>query len=213
MTIPDAPDVVRLRQRFAAAFRAGVPRDDCPDADQLWCAARGESDRTETIRLIDHVSACPLCAEAWSIAMRTADRPERPRSWFRPTQWAAAAVLILLVGGLSAYRLLPFRHDASGLRGEDAFVIESTTPDGSLSRAECLLRWSEGPESTRYSIVVTDAELAPMTRASGLEDAEFVVPRQALEPLEPGATLLWRVEATLPDGSVVSSPTFSATVE
>lgn len=66
--MPDGPPDDVLRFVFAKAFEGAVPRDDCPDSSELYEAIHGTLDPERRLLLIDHISMCPVCAEAWRVA-------------------------------------------------------------------------------------------------------------------------------------------------
>jgi hypothetical protein len=204
----------RLRQGLAAA--PGGHGDDCPDPDRLWAGAHGELRRDELVVLVDHVSACGECAEAWSIlAGNESDAAAAPRS--RRRSWApaiGAVAATLVVGAGVATWVSRGDRPASEFRGVEQDAIVSLHADDELCpREDARLQWSGGPAGTRYAIVVTDETLRTLDRASGLETPEHVLSAEALEQIPPGARILWRVEATLPDGSVENSRTFLSRIE
>jgi hypothetical protein len=57
---------------IATVFRSRAehshPRSDCPSPERIWDAVRLQGPVEERLELIDHVSECPTCAEAWSLA-------------------------------------------------------------------------------------------------------------------------------------------------
>jgi hypothetical protein len=108
--------------RLARAFRdAGVdarPREDCPDPDRIWAAVRLELPLDERLAIIDHTSTCPVCAEAWRIAMALRQGDAGGRAWWTRRhagvpEWAlaAAAALLLVVGGAFALHLWQRTND------------------------------------------------------------------------------------------------------
>ena len=99
-----------LRQSLIAAGEDAEPRPDCPPPDQLWAAVQGELEGVAGRRIVDHVSRCPVCAEAWDLARdvggvearegqedsesgTTVDQvdPVRRPAWRQVLPWAAAA--------------------------------------------------------------------------------------------------------------------------
>jgi hypothetical protein len=94
-------------------------------------------------------------------------------------------------------------------RGGDAPVIRSLSDDGeALPREDFRLRWSPGPEGSRYDVRVTTESLEVVADAQRLAEPSFLVPESALVKLPAGGRVLWRVEALLPGGERVASPTF-----
>lgn len=63
----------QLREAFAALPDVIAPVEPCIAADALWDAAHGDLEPDRLAAVVDHVGACPSCAEAWRIAMAIAD--------------------------------------------------------------------------------------------------------------------------------------------
>ncbi len=213
-------DVERLREGFAVLGEKAVPGDDCPQPERLWAAAHGELRRREIHELVDHTSSCAACAEAWRLARdlgegsqeAAPERPARPRTaaWWRPGTLAAAALVLMVVG----FQLSNLLRRAPVHRDAGEVGIRSLVPDDqALPRQRCLLRWSGGGEGARYTVHVTDETLEAVAGGRRLEIAEYLVPEQNLAGLEPGARLLWRVEAVQPAGGRLLSETFVAVLE
>ena len=129
----------------------------------------------------------------------------------RPMKWAvglAAAAVIMIGIGLPFFRSLT-PEPTPTLRAADQFEIASELPtDQALPRDAFELRWTPAEEGSLYDIVLTDSELAILDRASFLESPRYVVPAGALADLTEGDEVWWKIDATRPDGSRVSSLTF-----
>ncbi|NVJ04707.1 hypothetical protein HUW63_05530 [Myxococcus sp. AM001] len=231
-TKPDAATVERLR----AAVRAEDPveRAEAPvDADLVWRAVSGELPAEERHAVIERVAADPAWAAAWRLAnelTRSAaeaappvapwvDRPRTRRgdgearqkrrfrfAWSQPL-WgvAATAALALIVVGV----VMREEPEQPRLRGGDTAAVVSQVPEAvPLKRDACVLRWSGGPEGTRWSVRLSTEDLSWVHRVDSLETREYRVPSEVLAPVKPGTTLLWQVEARLPDGQVLRGATF-----
>jgi hypothetical protein len=214
-------DIEEMRRAFAALAATAQPLDDCPEPARLWAAARGEA--PDEIRdLIDHTASCPVCAEAWRLALRLEDaapaggqsilrRPAVARWW--PAA-AAAALVVALVGG---YQLRePASAPVPTLRsGAESGLVSDLAEGAVLPRDAGVLAWHVEParEGLRYAVQVTTDDLRPLVTSAELETPRFAVPASALAQLPPGARILWRVEAFLPDGRPLTSQTFSVRIE
>lgn len=201
----------RLRQAFRELAEDAAPRDDCPEADRLWAAAHGELGPAETREAIEHTAVCPVCAEAWRLAVEpsgeaVAVAPAEGRSgggWWRWAAAAAAALVVMVVG------LQPWEGPTVPVERQPAAeAIRSLVPeDVPQPRDDLWLRW-EGPEGSRYQVSVSTEDLRILASAEGLEESEYRVPEEALEGLPPGSRLLWRVEATAVESGGRVSRTF-----
>lgn len=67
-----------LRLLFASAFANGRPADDCPSPEALLDALQQRDTPEERAARIDHLAACPVCAEAWRLASLSAGRSGDP---------------------------------------------------------------------------------------------------------------------------------------
>ena len=224
----DYQETERLRQAFAAD--CGAPRPaECPPPERIWRAARGELGTREVREVVEHVAACGECAEAWRLARalgeEVAEEGAEPapaaggRTILLPWPWAAAAavVLALFAAGLwwsgrpgEARRPAP----APVYRQGAEIAIRSEVPPGkALPRDHAELAWSGAPDGSTYDLSVSTEDLRTLDQAEDLEEARYTVPEKAFEGLSAGAKVLWRVEAHLPDGRTVASPTFVSAIE
>lgn len=211
-------DLSRLRVAFTAPD-AGSP-GSCPEPDRIWEAVRGELPPEEVREIVDHVAVCASCAEDWRIAMEFEKESARqetaavvrsfPARRFQPWIAAAAAALVLTVGGVYVREttkpgpVAEYRGEKTGIRS----LAGETRP-----RQAFVLPWTpvEGAES--YDLLVTTAELSTVADPRGLATAQFQVPESALADLPDGARLHWRVTAVFPDGARTQSPTFTTALE
>ena len=126
---------------------------------------------------------------------------------------AALAAILALVAVVVPWDTV-LRPASPGPRSGQHDGIESLVPDGAILPAdEFTLRWSPAPEGARYTVRVTDSRLRHVAAGEALVRAEFTVPEEALTGLAAGDIVLWQVEAVLPDGSRVTSRTFSSRLQ
>ena len=210
-------------------FRAALPdRDDpeCPTADAYWAAAAGELPFERVRALVDHGATCARCAEAWRILVdvrRAASDAGTPASDPPP--------LRSLVGGapgrprLRTWTLLPPALSAVAAVGLWVVLrpapvhpppVERGTGSSAAVRAEspelqpardAVLRWSEVPGASSYNVTVLTPDLVVVHQAVGVSGREFRLP-EAVRQRAAGSELLWNVDAVMPDGRTVASPTF-----
>lgn len=213
----NGPEVDDLRRALADEAELGRRASDCPDPESFWAAQQGELSASTTRDLVDHTSHCPRCAEAWRVAhglgamQGAADRRRSSTPW-RVTL-AAAAVVVLAAAVVS---LFPpgERVGEPALRSGPRVAIEAMTDEAvPLPRDEFVLRWSPGPDGTVYAVQLTTESFAAVAMVEGLQRPEWRVPEDALEGIEGGTRLLWRVEAFLPDGRKVQSETHFVLME
>lgn len=218
MTRPVPEDVERLRRAFSSVVEGETADDHGLEADRIWQAVRGELPPGEIEEMADQASRSPETAAAWRLAVELSREIDEGRDDVvvrigrrRPIRWAlglAAAAVIVVGVGLPMYRSLA-PDPTPTLRAADQFEIASElSTDEALPRTAFELRWTSAGEGALYDIVVTDSELGVLDRASFLEEPRYLVPAVALGELPPGAEVWWKIDATGPEGSRVSSPTF-----
>lgn len=213
----------RLREAFSSLADRTLPKDGCPESDRLWAAVRLELSASERRALVDHISACPACAEAWRLAQalvsespaavpagQERSRIALPWRWRLPQVMAAAAAIVVALGvGVYVRRAVTPPGAEPEYRRPEPLVVRSLLPAGEpLPREDCHLRWSPGPAGSRYDLTVTTEELEVVAAVERLEAPEFRVPEAPLSVLAPGAKILWRVEVAFPDGRRAASETF-----
>lgn len=226
MTKPVALEPAALRAAMAAAGEDARPLPDCPPPDSLWRAVGGELGPEAAREIVDHVSVCPVCAEAWDLAVDLgrdlgdeAREPEVTERRIgaplrRAGAWWIAALLALALAG-------PFllRSGEDTLRGEAGSLRSRLAADEVLPRDHCLLRWA-GPEAAvRYELELSWATSESFGTLPGAREivagetgGEYLVPASDLREVPPGARLLWRIRALGDDGPLAEK-TFTATLE
>ena len=211
-------DIDQLRQDFAAGSTADEQGVGELDPARIWRAVRGELPPREVEALADLASRSPNVAAEWRLAVELSRELDATRdaevvSMARPgrRRWAiglAAAAVVVIGLALPLIRLLA-PAPTLNLRAADPFEISTElVTDQALPRDDFELHWSSVGEGWLYDIVVTDADLSVLDRASFLEESRYTVPASALDDLPSGAEVLWKVDAIRPDGGRVSSATF-----
>lgn len=211
------PDDEPLRDLFQAMPRTTPDEGECPRPEELWAAARGEADPRLARQVIDHTAICTSCAEDWRLARLLIARvpgsgARRPHSKMRAGRWAAAAALVVGVLG-GGWLFVQNRVGPSARRLPGAPTIESLLPeDTPISRDGPQLSWT-GPEGATYRLLVTDEHLRVLVSEAGLTSTEYRLPETIVAEIPGGTVLLWKLEASLPDGRRLSSATFRTQLE
>ena len=218
MTRPGPDELERLRRAFTTVAETPDSDEHTPDPGRIWQAVRGELTATEIEEMADRASRSPETAAAWRLAAEFSRELDGqsvdsvvPIERRRPVRWALglAAAAVVLIG-----IALPLYHSFSpdpipAFRAIDNFEVTTDLVMGTaLDRNVFELRWTPTGEGSLYEIVITNADLAVLDRASFLEEASYLVPSTALAGLEEGDEVWWKIDATRPDGTRVSSPTF-----
>ena len=209
---------------LAQRFRAALPHTDetrCPSAEEYWAAAVGELPFERLQALADHGAKCAECAEAWRIlaeVRRESEQavgsavplgpamPEKGRTRRLGRTLAPLALSAVAAGGLwLAFRPAPVQPPlVERGNGAETFRAESSPvqPEG-----DAVLRWSEVAGATSYNVTVLTPDLVVVHRAIGVPGRELRLP-EAVGMRGARTGLLWNVDAVLPDGRTVASPTF-----
>ena len=218
MTRPGPDELERLRQAFTALAEAPGSDDRSHDPGRIWQAVRGDLQTSEIEELADQAGRSADTASAWRLAAELSrefdsqgDQSVVPINRRRPVRWAlglAAAAVVLI--GLAFPLYHSFSPDRTPtFRAIDDFEIASELATGTaLDRNAFELRWTPTGEDSLYEIVITDSGLAVLDRASFLEEPRYLVSSAVLAGLKNGEEVWWKIDATRPDGTRVSSPTF-----
>jgi len=229
----------RMREVFA--HLEGEPGEPV-DPETLWAVMRGNADREAAAKLADRLHEDPDLREEWALAQSFAEAAEREetvtetglnvaplltedeiqqakqeraantgsyRSWLIVGAVAAAVLLAVL---LTRKDEIEYVDDPRQMRDGDAEGIRALVT-GTLSRESPLLRWSAVEGARHYKLSVTTQGLEPVFERAGLSTTELELPAEALQGVPPGAKLLWRVEADLPDGTKRRSTTFTVELQ
>ena len=221
-------ELVRLRTAFAAPVsgEAAPEPEACPPSDTIWLAVRGELSPDDLRGVLDHVAACPACAEDWRIAMAFEEEsraaataaPVRVRTTASTSTWAAkyrawavAATLLLAVVGFQLRNRGP--ETPAGYRSGQSQAVEMLVPDGAaVSRRSCALSWKATPEAASYRLRVTDAALNTLFEADAVAATAYTVPESELAGLAPGTKLYWTVTPVSRDGAEMQSQTATRSI-
>lgn len=182
----------------------GADRAECSTPEALRAVVEGTADEAERLRILRHVGRCRHCRTELDLLRAAGDAARlaaRPAWRVAPVWAAAAAALVVLVGGAVAWQAVRGRSpDAPGvLRDDGAAAVRLLAPDDEgEARLPVTLVWGAVPNARRYEVEVLRPDGAPVFTAT-TADTAVVVPAAA--GLASGVAYRWWVAAALPDGS------------
>lgn len=206
-----------LRGAFQALSDSSGSECSPADLDRIWRAVEGELPADERRELVERLATDPACAEAWRVAHElrrslATTAVQKPRPW-RSTSWLAAAAVLLMAASV----VFVSRRDQAGdttFRDSGRPAIASLVPaDAALPKDAFQLRWTPGPQDSRYQVQVTTEDLRILATFRDLTTPEVVIDSARLADVPRGSRVLWQVEITLPDGERAVSPTFVTRVQ
>jgi hypothetical protein len=209
-----------LRERFRSGLRPSDGRA-CPSPAELWDAAAGTLPFERLRDVVDHGARCAQCSEALRIArdVRSELPSETPVPAVRPRRRDVPVLVGLgVAAAIGAFLVLRPPPPGAGAveRGMTGAVpseaLRALSPDRQAPGA-VLLRWSAYPGARSYNVTVLTSELSVVHRAVGLAEQQLRVPESAIGPDGAARELLWNVDAVLPDGRTVGSPTFRLRIQ
>lgn len=101
---------------------------------------------------------------------------------------------------------------ADAMSASQGPAIESRVPDTALPRDHVVLRWTPSPGAT-YSLALIDEQGRDLQNARNLRQPEYEVPASAFAGLPPNSRVVWRVGASLADGSRITSKEFHSVIQ
>jgi hypothetical protein len=96
------------------------------------------------------------------------------------------------------------------VRSAPAVRVPASEPG--VPPAQPVLRWT-GIDGARYRVRVLTPELELLEESAESPALEHAIGAAALQRVPPGGRIVWQVEARLPEGGTVMSPTFNARIE
>lgn len=227
----------RMREAFARLD--GEPGEPV-DPETLWAVMRGKADPDTVAEIVERLRDDPALREEWALAQSFADAAEREetetetgmnvvapsvepergepapaanagsyRTWLVVAGVAAAVLLAVL---LTREDRVDYQDDPRQMRQGDAEGIKALVT-GKVPRSAAVLRWSAVDDAKHYKLSVTTQALQPVFERAGLTSTELELPADSLASVPVGAKLLWRVEASMPDGTKRRSTTFTTELQ
>ncbi|MFL6549784.1 MAG: hypothetical protein ACJ8OJ_13890 [Povalibacter sp.] len=217
-------ELQREQKSLARAFASRAQSKfagECPAAEQIFDAASGELTRSHRLAIIDHVSRCAACTQAWQLATELGARSagehetsvqKSSASTRRVMPGLAVAASVIAVVGATFVIMVPSQNHQPQYREFQPSVAANSLTSERLPRDQFLLQWSAGPPGTTYSVRVSTTDLHVLFSADSLTEPQVLVPPSALAGTAQGSPLLWQVEMLPPQGERVASATFVVTL-
>ena len=195
----------RLSEAYRVLLRGRrTGRRECVSPDELLAVLEETLAEPERLRVLRHVGSCASCRKELELLRAARDAAElaaRP-AWVRAPVLAAAAAMVLALGGLALWsRATPDPTDRMRT-GEVAGAVALLEPpaDG-LAARPVTLRWSRVPDAGRYEVEVLTRDGSPLY-VTTTRDTFVTVADSALVL---GSEFRWWIRAVLPDGSQPAS--------
>jgi hypothetical protein len=212
MSTGEPGDVARLRAALASLQGNG---QGSVDAGRVFDAVHGRLTAAEREALVEELLDNPDAAEAWRLARELATETA-PQTAVEPPsriglKWLGVAAAMVLAVGVGWMVLRPAPEPV--YRGSQSLAIASALPaNAPLPRAEPVLRWT-GPDGGRYRVRVLTPELEVLEESDELSTPQFTLSAETLRRVQPGGWIVWQVDARVPDGTAIVSPSFSTRIE
>jgi hypothetical protein len=213
------------------------PNEPCPPAAFLWAAASGELSGGDLESLTGHLRTCSLCGEALAVTADLVTESKalaRPSLGWRTRRLGPVmAGVTALAAGILLFHGQRRPPPAEGPAGPGEVVASRAgRPAEPAIRAlskeqqpasDIRLEWTPIDRAVRYRVHLSTEDLQPVYERILEQESVLRVPKAVGDKLAAGheravaahkvgggagETLLWQVEALLPDGKTVSSPTF-----
>lgn len=188
----------------------------CVPNETILRAVTGEGSRASARRLADHAATCEVCAAAWRVADVYCAEAGIPRvvalrrtAGSRQFLALAAALAIAALIVPTAVRELGLSQPAPLRDGADTPLTSIGADGATLAADDAELRWTPAGPGARYTVRVSDGALNILAVVRGLHEPHYRIPAAAFAGTAPGSTILWQVEATLPDRTRRISETFT----
>jgi hypothetical protein len=179
----------------------------------------GEAGADEREAFIDHILDCRACGARFDLLkqvgkeiqnqeaefsrlarqslreLKTQKKAARPgRAWARPARMAAG---LLVVAGLlaAAYFVLFQPTQTDVLRSGEMPNLRLIEPEGRISEAPSVFKWTPVRKADSYTFALTDDDLQTIVRRDDIKRNSFDVPSDLRQKMVRGKPYLWSVTA------------------
>jgi len=176
----------------------------------------GEAGADEREAFIDHILDCRACGARFDLLKQVGKEIQNQEAEFsrlarqslrelktqkkaaRPGRaWARMAAGLLVVAGLlaAAYFVLFQPTQTDVLRSGEMPNLRLIEPDGRISEAPSVFKWTPVRKADSYTFALTDDDLQTIVRRDDIRQNSFDIPSDLRQKMVRGKPYLWSVTA------------------
>ena len=199
-----------LRAAYAplARDRGTGHRPDCPSAESLLAAVRGEGSEVERLRVLDTALKCATCrrelALLHAVSGTTAEQARSASiySWRRVVPLAAAAAIVLVLGLFGIQRFLQGPSDIVRAGSTTGPTLVTPASGSAVVTGPVSFTWRSVAGALRYTFEISTSGGTVLASATTTDTVAIAALREA-----PTGEHRWWVRAHMNDGSERRSDT------
>jgi hypothetical protein len=191
----------------------------CPDQDMFARVFMDEAGADEREAFIDHILDCRACGAQFDLLkqvgkefrnqeaefsrlarqslreLKTQKKAALPgRAWARPARMAAG--LLVVAGLLAAAYFVLFRPaQTEVLRSGEMPKLRLIEPEGRISEAPSVFKWTPVRKADFYTLALTDDDLQTIVRRDDIRQNSFDIPSDLRQKMVRGKPYVWSVTA------------------
>jgi len=191
-------------------------RTPCPDRDMFAGVFMGEAGADEREAFIDHILDCRACGARFDLLKQVGKEIQNQEAEFsrlarqslrelktqkkaaRPGRaWARMAAGLLVVAGLlaAAYFVLFQPTQTEVLRSGEIPKLRLIEPEGRISEAPSVFKWTPVRKADFYTLALTDDDLQTIVRRDDIRQNSFDIPSDLRQKMVRGKPYVWSVTA------------------
>ncbi|HXV85246.1 MAG TPA: hypothetical protein VD793_01035 [Gemmatimonadales bacterium] len=204
-----------IRQAYVRRLAAAPRGTGCPSPEALLALVERTGTEEERLATLDHAMACAACRRDVDLLRSVTTvgaglSRTGVRAWLGTPalQLAAAAVLVLAVGGVATLLLRPEAGDTVWRGSAESALV---SPEGPVPVSQgARLVWRRAQRAVRYEVEVLTAA-GDSLFATATPDTVLTLPPEA--SLLPGSDYVWSVRAVLENGTRTAAATLRFRVQ
>ena len=191
-------------------------RTPCPDRDMFAGVFMGEAGADEREAFIDHILDCRACGAQFDLLKQVGKEIQNQEAEFsrlarqslrelktqkkaaRPGRtWARMAAGLLVVAGLlaAAYFVLFQPTQTEVLRSGEIPKLRLIEPEGRISEAPSVFKWTPVRKADFYTLALTDDDLQTIVRRDDIRQNSFDIPSDLRQKMVRGKPYVWSITA------------------